>query len=140
LLKLASRLAERLYQDWSVGNTSPAQILEIVASKNDIARVLYDKRVSEYLPLDEVKPAEWGRWRDIDNQTSVVAFDEDHARGELDKALQELVGKSYVSKRQYARWILGGSQVQLYSNGGGPVVLSDEQAILPIGGSVNEEE
>lgn len=140
LLELASRLAKRLYKDWSVFNAPPAQVLEVVASMRDVTRVLYDSRVSKYLPLAEVKPAEWGRWRDVNNQVSVVAFDEDHARDELDKALQELVEKGYVSKVGYAQWIVDGSQVQLYANGGGPKVLSDEQAIRPIGGSLDEEE
>ena len=140
LLTVANRLAQRLFKDIGFYHLTPERALEAINAKRDVKRVIYDGRASEYLEPQDILPAEWGTWKDNNNNVHAIAFDEDHAKDEIDKELRASIDKGYVSRKQYAQWVIQYRPVAFLSNARGPEILTDAQAIRVIGSELDEEE
>lgn len=102
----------------------------------DCPRLVEDRRVHEWLPIDEVKPASWQRWMSWSEgscQCSAIAPDEEHAVKALIKEYAKNMESNWGNYAdKLAAWIKDGSPVRVDDWAKAPDVTPLEDIIKPM--------
>lgn len=96
-------------------STTPKAIIEQLETFRNYQYKVYDKRLGDYTPVNDVPGDAWSRWTDKSGYGRAWAVDEDDAKSAVFNAFSESIAKNSYSgaKSAFETWILNGKQVQL---------------------------